>query len=135
MHRDGTAERIGSIPSGAYEDVRLSHDDSRVLMTRDGDIWIYELGSGRSSRVTTDGTSHMGVWDPDGSRIAYSSAKGGNLEAWVAPSDGSGQSRQLTTLGGQVHVDSWSPDGLTLSLHHHRLDQPAPIFMLRHGSH
>ena len=52
--------------------------DLRVM----GDIWIYELGSGRSSRVTTDGTSHMGVWDPDGLRIADRLAKGGNLEAW-----------------------------------------------------
>jgi hypothetical protein len=27
----------------------------------------------------------MGVWDLTATRIAYSSASGGNLEAWVAP--------------------------------------------------
>jgi serine/threonine-protein kinase len=130
MHRNGSAEPISAIPPGTYEDVRLSPDGGRVLATRDGDIWIYDLASGRTSRVTRDGTSQMGVWNPTGSQVAYSSAKGGNLEAWITSSDGSGQPRQLTTLGGQVHVDSWSPDGRMLTLHHHRLERPAPILML-----
>ncbi len=130
MHRNGTAEPIGSIPAGTYEDLRLSPDGSRVLVTRDDDIWAYELASGRSSRVTRDGSSRMGVWNPTGSQVAYSSAKGGNLEAWSTSSDGSGQPQQLTTLGGQVHVDSWSPDGRMLTLHHHRLERPVPIFLL-----
>jgi eukaryotic-like serine/threonine-protein kinase len=130
MHRNGTTEAIGSIPPGTYEDLRLAPDGGRVLATRDGDIWIYDLASGRSSRVTRDGSSLMGVWNPTGSQVAYSSAKGGNLEAWITSSDGSGQPQQLTSLGGQVHVDSWSPDGHTLTLHHHRLERPAPILML-----
>jgi Tol biopolymer transport system component len=130
MNRDGTADRVTSIPAGSYQDLRLSPDGGRVLVTRDGDIWIYDLASGRNSRLTRDGTSLMGVWDPSGSQVAYSSAKGGNLEAWVASSDGSGQPRQLTKLGGQVHVDSWSPDGRRLALHHHRLNLPAPILMV-----
>ena len=103
---------------------------SRVLVTRDGDIWIYEIASGRSNRVTRDGASQMGVWDPTGSQVAYSSASSGNLEAWVVAADGSGQPRQLTTLGGQVHVDSWSPDGRLLSLHHHAPEGPSSMFMV-----
>jgi hypothetical protein len=99
-------------------------------VTRDGDIWIYDVASGRSSRLTRDGTSLMGVWDPSGSRVAYSSAKGGNLEAWVQPSDGSGEPRQLTRLGGQVHVDTWSPDGRTLTIHHHVPEGSTRILML-----
>ena len=61
----------------------------------------------------------MGVWGPGGAQIAYSSARSGNLEAWVRSSDGSGEPRQLTSLGGQVHVDAWSADGGTLTLHRH----------------
>ena len=83
VNRSGGAEPIASIPPGAYEDLRLSPDGERALVTRDGDIWIYDLASGRSSRVTRDGTSLMGVWHPAGSQVAYSSARGGNLEAWV----------------------------------------------------
>ena len=37
---------------------------------------------------------------------------------------------QLTTLGGQVHVDSWSADGRTLSLHRHPPQGANDIYML-----
>jgi serine/threonine-protein kinase len=131
INRNGSAAgSITSIPPGTYEEPRLSPDGGRVLVTRDGDIWVYDIASGRSSRVTRDSSSQMGVWDPSGSQVAYSSARRGNLEAWVEPSDGSGQPRQLTNLGGQVHVDSWSPDGRTLTVHHHPPEGSVSILML-----
>ena len=112
VNRDGTTGgAIDTVPAGALQDPRLSPDGSRVLITRDGDIWIYDLASGRGSKVTKDGRSQMGVWDPTGTRVAYSSTKGSVMEAWVAAADGSGAPRQLTHDGGLVHVDSWSPDG------------------------
>ena len=116
INRTGAvAGLISSIPPGTYAEPRVSRDGDRILVTQEGDIWIYDVATGRSSRLTRDGSSLMGVWDPTGSQIAYSSARKGNLEAWVEPSDGSGPPRQLTTLGGQVHVDSWSPDGRQLA--------------------
>ncbi len=131
MNRNGAAAGpISSMPPGTYQDPRVSPDGGRVLVTQEDDIWIYDVATGRSSRLTRDGSSLMGVWDPTGSQIAYSSARKGNLEAWVEPSDGSGPPRQLTNLGGQVHVDSWSPDGRTLTIHHHPPDGPVSIFML-----
>lgn len=99
-----------------------------MLVTRDGDIWIYELESGRSSRLTKDGRSLMGAWDPTGTRVAYSSMNGRVIEAWVAPADGSGAPQQLTHGGGLVHVDSWSPDGRTISVHRHA--GPSTILMI-----
>ncbi len=134
QRNSAAAEPITTIPPGPYEDPRLAADGSRVLVTRDGDIWTYDIASGRSSRVSRDGVSQMGVWDPTGSQIAYSSAASGNLEAWAAPSDGSGQPRQLTKLGGQVHVDSWSPDGRLLSIHHHTPQGPVNILMVPMGT-
>lgn len=125
-----TDEPIAAIPPDAYEDPRLSPDASRVLVTRAGDIWIYDIASGRSSRVTRDGVSLMGVWDPAGAQIAYSSSAGGNLEAWVTAADGSAQPRQLTRLGGEIHVDSWSPDGRSLTVHRHATDGPVGILIV-----
>ncbi len=127
VNRGGTVEPIASIPPGNYEEPRLSPDADRVLLTRDRDIWIYELASGRSTRLTRDGSSQMGVWDPTASRIAYSSATSGNLEAWVAPADGTGQPRRLTSLGGQIHVDSWSADGKLLTFHRHATGTGVPV--------
>ena len=48
----------------------------------------------------------------------------------MKPSDGTGEPQQLTNLGGQVHVNSWSPDGSTLAVHHHSGQTPTRILML-----
>ena len=131
VNRDGNAGALSSaIAPGAYEEPRLSPDNTRLALTLDNDIWIYELASGRRTRLTRDRSSAMAVWNPSGSHIAYVSARKGNLEAWVEPSDGSGPARQLTHLGGQVHVDAWSPDGKMLTIHHHPLSGVVAIYML-----
>jgi Tol biopolymer transport system component len=62
--------------------------------------------------------------------VAYSSARSGSTEVWVTASDESGQPGQLTDLGRQAHVDSWSPDRRTLSLHHHGKGGAVNILML-----
>jgi Tol biopolymer transport system component len=123
-------EPIKTMPSGDYDDPRLSPDGSRVVIKRDGDLWIYELASGRSSKLTSDGGSMMAVWDPTGTRIAYSSSASGNIEAWLTAADGSQAPRALTKMGGTMHVDSWSPDGKLLTLHFHGRVADSGIYML-----
>ena len=79
VDRRGAATPITAIPPGAYDSPRLSPDGGRVLLTRAtseggtnvGDIWVYDVASGRSSRISKDGSSLMGVWDPKGSQVAY----------------------------------------------------------------
>ena len=131
VNRKRVAESIGSIPAAGHEEVRLSPAGDRMLATRDGDIWIYELAGGRSIRVTRDGSNIMGAWDPSGLQVAYSSGRDGTLQAWLSPADGSGQARQLTKLDGQVHVDSFSPDGKILAVHQHRGGRETRMIMLR----
>ena len=129
--RSGSVEPIKTMPPGDYDDPRLSPDGGRVVVRRDGDLWIYELASGRSSRLTSDGGSMMAVWDPTGTRIAYSSSgSSGNLEAWLTAADGSQAPRALTKMGGTVHVDSWSPDGRIVTLHFHGRIADSGIYML-----
>ncbi|HEX8030380.1 MAG TPA: protein kinase, partial [Vicinamibacterales bacterium] len=117
--RTASIEPIKTVPPGEYDDPRLSPDGGRVVMRRDGDLWIYELASGRSNRLTSDAASMMPVWDPAGNRIAYSSGASGNLEAWLTAADGSQPPRALTKMGATVHVDSWSPNGRLLTFHFH----------------
>jgi eukaryotic-like serine/threonine-protein kinase len=79
IRRDGApGPAPPAISPASYVDPRLSLDAARALVTRDGDIWIYDLASGRSSRVTRDGVSEMGVWNPAGTEVAFSSASAGN---------------------------------------------------------
>jgi Tol biopolymer transport system component len=61
----------------------------------------------------TDAPSNdgMGVWSPDGSRIAYVSDRDGNYELYVADADG-GNPRRLTTTAELTELTpEWTPDG------------------------
>ena len=122
--RDGSVEPVETIPAHRYRGPLLSPDDERLLIHAEDNFRIYELATGRDSRVTTDGlTSSYAAWAPTGAEVAFSSARGesGEENVWVQQVDGSGVPRQLTR-DGRVHVDAWSPDGRTLMVHKHRPD-------------
>ena len=122
VDRASRGEVIETIPPGQYTTPRLSRDDDRVLVVADGDARIYDIASGRESRLTTDrATQVYADWTPSDAAVTYSSTRGsdGGMNVWIQPADGSGPARQLTTLDEQVHFDSWAPDGRTFSAHHH----------------
>ena len=63
-------------------------------------------------------TQHAGLdadpaWSPDGSRIAWTSARGGGFSIWVMRRDGTGV-RRLTAGPADAHP-AWSPDGRTVA--------------------
>ena len=123
VDRDGTAETIPTIPPNRYTTPRLSPDGERVLVVAEGDAWIYDIASGRESRVTNDGlTMSYAGWTPSGDHVTYTSgrnATGGTVNVWMQAADGSGVAEQLTALDGAVHFDSWAYDGGTFAAHHH----------------
>ena len=120
--RDGTVERIETIPAARYRRPLLSPGGEQLLIHAEDDFRIYDLGTGRVRQVTTGGlASAFGAWAPTGAEVAYSSARGesGEENVWVQRVDGSDEARQLTQ-DGRVHVNAWSPDGHTLLVHKHR---------------
>jgi len=50
------------------------------------------------------------AWSPDGSKIAFDSKRGDNLDIWVMNADGSNQIR-LTETEAWDESPAWSPDG------------------------
>ena len=120
VDRPGAVEVIETIPPNDYRWPRLSPDGERVLVVADGDARIYDLASGRESRLTTDGLTNYLGWAPSGDDVTYTSSRGSVAgEIWIQPADGSGEARQLTSLGGRVDFDAWAPDGRTFAAHHH----------------
>ena len=102
------------------------------MTAADGDLWIYDLASGRRSAITTDAltAANYFAWSPDGSQVAYSSTRSGTGEVWVQAADGSGEPQQLTEFGGaSTDVESWSPNGDVLAFHHHGPDG-TDLFMI-----
>ena len=72
--------------------------------------------------MNADGTSLVNVsnhsgsfdgrpaWSPDGSKLAFTSGRTGNLEIYVMNANGSGQT-QLTFDAELDSYPAWSPDG------------------------
>jgi eukaryotic-like serine/threonine-protein kinase len=131
IDRDGRTEAIPGVRPSFFRTPRLSADDQRVLVAADQDVRVYDLLTGRETRITSDGRSGFPAWRADGA-VAYTSSRSekmGMTNVWLQPADGSAP-RRLTTLSGQVDVDSWSPDGRTLAVHHHKIDSDADVLVI-----
>ena len=85
-----------------------------VTSTRGGNVDVYSFDRDRPDtlhRVTDQpGSELSATYSPDGSKIAYVSDQGGNLDLFVLNSDGSNPV-QLTTTLALEGSPSWTPDG------------------------
>jgi Tol biopolymer transport system component/DNA-binding winged helix-turn-helix (wHTH) protein len=84
-------------------------------------IWHITRDEGASSGITTGPLISSTRWDceacysPDGTRLAFISARSGFLEIWTCLADGE-RPVQLTHFGGPtVATPRWSPDGSRIS--------------------
>jgi Tol biopolymer transport system component len=112
-------ERVGDNSTGRYGPW-LSPDGRTVALTRsvDGnsDVWLMDVQRGVMRRFTSDAASeHSGVWSPDGSRIVFSSNRGGFYNLYVKAASGAGREELLATEAPKDVTDrlpsSWSLDG------------------------
>ena len=95
---------------GTWMSVTVSGD--RVVFDLLGDLWSMPISGGEASRL-----SQGAAWDteprfsPDGTKIAYTSDRGGSEQIWVMNADGTG-ARQLTDDKGARFTDPvWDPSG------------------------
>jgi eukaryotic-like serine/threonine-protein kinase len=110
------------VQGGAFQDIRLSPDGKKVVANKaderigSSDLYITELASGNSTRITSDqGNEFAGVWSPDGRRIVF--AWDHNAIPFLHEMDldnsGAPEAIDKPTDGPQIPF-GWLPDGSIL---------------------
>ena len=115
--RDTTGAVVATVgaPAG-FDSPALSPDAQRIAVARRdssaGDIWIFDLARGSSSRFTFDAAIDTApVWSPEGSRIVFSSNRGGTFDLFVKNAGGAGPEESLFASDQAKLADDWSRDG------------------------
>jgi Tol biopolymer transport system component len=93
----------------------VSKRDEETMNT---DIWVFDLATGASTRVTSDPASDISpVWSPDGSQIVYGSNPDDSPGLYRRASNGTGDAELLYQIPGvPLYVSDWSADGRFLSV-------------------
>ncbi len=104
--------------TGEYGDPALSQKGDRlafdVVDSRSGklDIWVRDLVRGVNSRFTfSAGNNICPSWSPDGSKIVFSSDRGGTFGLFEKPASGQGEEKLLLKEEGRLIARDWSRDG------------------------
>jgi Tol biopolymer transport system component len=101
---------------GDYSLPAISPDSSRVAVAmgpaQSRDIWILDVARGSSTRFTFDpARDDYPAWSPDGNNIAFSSDRGGQMDLYIKPADGSGEEKLLLKTDEPKSVERWTKDG------------------------
>lgn len=90
---------------------RPSLSTDRIVFVFAGDLWGVARSGGDARRLTdTPFLETDPSFSPDGSQIAFTCERDGNLDVYVMPAIG-GTSRRVTFHPGRDEVIGWSPDG------------------------
>jgi Tol biopolymer transport system component len=101
---------------GEYLNPAGSPDGARVAVAVSAassqNIWILDVARGTSTRFTFDpSVDGDPTWSPDGKNIAFNSSRGGQLDLYIKPADGSGEEKLLLKTDEPKSPESWTRDG------------------------
>jgi TolB protein len=116
IRTDGTEmKRLTNNIGGLYAP-ELSPDGRHIIFTNGSrGLWIMNA-DGSNPRALTDRPDLDPTWSPDGSMIAFASARAGARQLFVMNADGTNV-RQVTFLENMGGRNTWSADGTSLAFY------------------
>jgi tricorn protease len=96
----------------AVEHMDVSPSGKRALFEARGNVYTVpaEHGPVRPLTRTSGAAERHATWSPDGEEVAYFSDASGEYQLVVAPADGRGEPRTVTSLGpGYRYTPQWGP--------------------------
>jgi len=125
------------MPAADVRAPAVSPDGRRVIVRRremEGanlDLWMIEQARGTTTRFTFDPAADGNpIWSPDGSRIVWSTSRGGKEGLYSKSSAGIGEEQLVIATDGQTIPSDWSPDGRHLLFYDFAAGQRANIKLL-----
>ena len=126
-------------PPGGYLTPRISPDGKLVAISLLGNnlgMWVYDLGRGTLTRLTSEGVIPFPVWSHDGRQLVYSGTLDDRLNLYRMNADGGGVAERLTTNEDAQWPGSWSADGQVLAFTEAAPETGYDLMTLRlHGDH
>jgi tricorn protease len=87
---------------------------NKAVFTAEGDLWVADLTTGYSRRLTTDpGVEDHAHFSPEGTLIAFTANYDRGQEVYVMPAEG-GMPKRLTYDPNGSTLLGWTPDGKSI---------------------
>jgi len=101
-----------AVDNGTWMNVDVAPDGRTIAFDLLGDIYTMPIAGGTPTRIAQGlAYEHQPRFSPDGTRIAFTSDRGGGDNIWVMNRDGSDK-RQVTKEDFRLlNQPTWSPDG------------------------
>jgi serine/threonine-protein kinase len=122
QHQDGAPSSLRAAASSWSDPAFESTGDRMALTVFDGrrsDVWLFDAASDAMTRLTRqDYSAFKPVWTPDGSRVAFTAARGDRgvfIVAWQR-ADGSGEVQALSQGENGRTAVSFHPNGRFLAI-------------------
>ncbi len=127
---DRQGNKVGTIgETGIYRTLTVSPDGRHVAVEQNRDIWLLDVASGAATRFTSDpGWEAFPTWSPDGSRIIFTSNRGGTFDLYEKPVNGSASEVLFYHSSDGKGPNNWSPNGKYLI--YYSLGQPTHLKLL-----
>lgn len=108
------------VTEGSWMDIDVSPDGRTIAFTLLGDIYTMPITGGTPRRIAEGLAWEVQPrFSPDGTRIAFTSDRGGGDNIWTMNADGSNKQQVTKEEFRLLNQPSWSPDGKYIAAKKH----------------